>query len=353
MWQEKTEPATLRRRKKAREEGQVARSAELVGSVVLLLVLWSFPGRLPGLTERISAYCVQMIGTAGQGAINQDGLRLLANGCLAQVSAMAFPVLGLVFAGALASNVVQVGLHFNPGQLQPKLSRLDPLAGLKRLLAARSAVELLKGVVKVVIVATSGWHYLSGHLADMVQLCAVAPAGIAPVIGHLAYEMAMHMAATLTLLAALDYAYQRWQLERMLRMTKQEVKDEFRETEGNPEIKSRIRQRQREFARRRMMADVPRASVVITNPSHYAVALKYALGEQGAPRVVAKGQDLIAQRIRELAVEHRVPLVENPPLARSIHKMVDVGEEIPPALYRAVAEVLALVWRLDASQRGR
>jgi flagellar biosynthetic protein FlhB len=163
----------------------------------------------------------------------------------------------------------------------------------------------------------------------------------------------MRMVGTLAVLAALDYAYQRWQFERSLRMTKQEVKDELRESEGNPEVKARQRQRQREMTRLRMMAEVARASVVITNPTHYAVALQYEVGRQGAPKVVAKGRDRIAQRIREIAAEHRVPLVENPPLARSLYKMVDIGQEIPPALYRAVAEVLALVWRLERRQAAK
>jgi len=263
---------------------------------------------------------------------------------------MAGPVLGCVAGVALVTNVVQVGLFFNAGPLQPQLSRLDPLAGVRRLFALRSAVELLKGTAKMAIVVVAGWTFFQGHRDTLFALAASDPVGIAPRVGSLAYEMSLRMVATLAVLAALDYAYQRWQLERSLKMTKQEVKDEFREAEGNPEIKSRIRQRQRETARRRMMAAVPKASVVITNPTHFAVALDYEMGQKGAPTVVAKGQDLIALRIREIAVEHHVPLVENPPLARSLYRTVEIGEEIPQELYRAVAEVLALIWR--ASQVG-
>jgi flagellar biosynthetic protein FlhB len=172
-------------------------------------------------------------------------------------------------------------------------------------------------------------------------------AQVAPKVGGFAYEMVMQMVTTLTVIAALDYAYQRWNHERGLKMTKQEVKDEYRDSEGNPEIKSRIRQKQREGSRRRMMSDVPKATVVLTNPTHYAVALQYEMGQTGAPKVLAKGQDLVALRIREIATEHGIPIIENPPLARALHKGVDVGREIPSELFRAVAEVLAYVWRLD------
>jgi flagellar biosynthetic protein FlhB len=168
----------------------------------------------------------------------------------------------------------------------------------------------------------------------------------------MAFEMVKQMAATLAIVAALDYAYQRYQFEKNLRMTKQEVKDEMRDAEGNPEIKGRIRRKMREISRKRMMADVKTASVVITNPTHFAVALKYEAGKGGAPKVVAKGADLIALKIREIAAENNVPLVENPPLARSLFKLTEVGDEIPQSLYKAVAEVLAMIWRLDARRRG-
>jgi flagellar biosynthetic protein FlhB len=286
---------------------------------------------------------------------------------------MAAPVLGLVVAGGAISNLLQVGMHFSSSKLQPRWSRLDPLAGMKRLLTPRSGVELIKGFAKVSVVTFSGWQYLRGRERTLFDLIAADPTQVAPALGELAYQMSLRMVATLAVLAALDYAYQRWQFERSLRMSKQEIKDEFRETEGNPETRAKIRQRQRQAARRRMMASVPKASVVITNPTHFAVALQYELdpgaGHErspgtraagggrssrrrgGAPRVVAKGQDLLAHRIRQIAVEHAVPVVENAPLARTLYQVVEIDEEIPPDLYRAVAEVLALVWRLDEGRR--
>jgi flagellar biosynthetic protein FlhB len=351
MFQERTEPATPRRRRKAREEGQVARSPDLVASVILLGVLWAMPGLLPRLAEQVTEFCVQTLAVAGQGGLGAASLGGLARRSLMQVGRVAGPVLGVIAAFALTSNVLQVGLHFTPKQLQPRFSRLDPLQGMKRLCNARSAVELLKGIAKVAAVGGTGWYFCSGRREELLRLAVSPPERIAPRIGELAHGMALRMVAALVVLAALDYAYQRRQHERSLRMTKQEVRDEYREMEGNPEIKSRIRQRQRETARRRMIAEVPRASVVITNPTHYAVALKYEMGTPGAPKVVAKGQDLIAQRIREVAEESGVPLMEDPPLARSLYRLVDLGQEIPPELYRAVAEVLAMVWRLDVRRR--
>jgi flagellar biosynthetic protein FlhB len=350
--QDRTEPPTHKRRRKAREEGQIARSSELVGAGILLGLLCSLRALIPALAHGALDYWLQTFQAASRGSIGPGALDQLAGLCFAQVGKMAGPMLGLVAVGALATNLAQVGFFFNTGRLQPKMSRLDPFKGISRLFTPRSGVELLKGFIKVGIVSWVGWQYFSGHRESLYELAVTAPTLIAPHVGDLAYGMALRMVATLAIIAALDYLYQRWQLERTLRMTKQEVKDELKESEGNPETKARIRQRQRETARRRMMAAVPKASLVITNPTHFAVALTYEMGQKGAPIVVAKGQDLLALRIREIAEEHHVPLFENPPLARSIYQSVEIGEEIPPALYRAVAEVLALVWRTSQRVAG-
>jgi flagellar biosynthesis protein FlhB len=350
---DRTEAPTSKRRKKAREEGQVARSTELVGAVMLFGLLAALPALTPGLTARVIGFWTQVIGAAGQGELGADSLGSLLGQGLLQIVAMAAPVLGMVVACALVSNLLQVGWHFNAGLLQPRLSRLNLARGLTRLVTSRSAVELGKGFLKLAAVTFVAWKYYAGHQDSFFMLGVTDAAQIAPRVGELAYQMALRLVGTLAVLAALDYAYQRWQLERSLRMTKQEVKDEYKEAEGNPEVKARIRQRQRETARRRMMADVPTASLVITNPTHFAVALQYTAGQKGAPRVLAKGQDLLALRIRQIARDSGVPTVENAPLARALYKAADVGQEIPPALYRAVAEVLALVWRASRSSIGQ
>lgn len=352
MFEERTEPATPRRRRKAREEGQVARSAELAGAAVLLGVLWGAPYLMPALAGRVSEFAVWTFARAAEGAIGDGTLRYLTTRSLLEIGAVVGPVLGLVAVAALVGNVVQVGFCFSARPLAPKLSRLDPLQGWKRLLTTRSVVELAKGMLKVAIVATCAWRYLIGHRDRFFELVATEPTRIGLHVGELAHGMALQIVELLLLLAALDYGFQRWQLERALKMTKQEVKEELKEIEGHPEIRVRIRSQQRQLARRRMMADVAVASVVITNPTHYAVALAYRLGEGGAPKVVAKGRDRIALKIREVAFQHQVPCVENALLARSLYQLVEIGEEIPPSLYRAVAEVLALVWREDRRAAG-
>jgi flagellar biosynthetic protein FlhB len=235
--------------------------------------------------------------------------------------------------------------------MQPRLDRLDPFRGIQKLFTTRSAVELLKSGLKVVLVSWAGYGYLSSHWEEFYRLSAVAPTDIGPRVGGMAYGLAIRMLATLFLLAAVDYCWQRWSFEKQIRMTKQEVKDEFRDSEGNPQTKMRMRLRQRQLSRRRMMASVPKAKVVIMNPTHYAMALQYEMGQKGAPIVLAKGMDLIALRIRDIAEANGVPVVVNPPLARALYQVSDVGEEIPQDLYQAVAEVLAVVLHLDESRR--
>ncbi len=291
------------------------------------------------------------ITAASQGHMGPERLQALTRGGLLQAGMTAAPVMLLAVAVGFCANVLQVGLHFTPALLRTNPQRLDPFQGLKRLVTPRSFVEIAKGGVKLGIVGYSGWRFIAKHWSDILSLSSADPQEISPRVASMAYGMALQMVSTLTVVAVLDYAYQRWQFERSIRMTKQEVKDEHRDSEGNPHIRGRIRKRQREFARRRMMADVPHATVVIMNPTHFAMALKYELGQTGAPRVVAKGRDRIALRIRSIAEENGVPVVEDPPLARALYDAADLGEEIPSALYRAVAEVLAMVWKLDARRR--
>ena len=352
MSEDKTEPATWKKRKKARDEGQVARSQELVAALVLLGVVHTIPTFAPGAVRAASDYFVQAFASAGKGRMGAESLGALAENGLWHAVILAFPLLAMVGAIGLVTNVAQVGLIFSPLALRPKPEKLNPLQGIKRLFQPQSLVELLKGGIKITIVVYSGWTFLSDHQNVIVGLAESDPTTIAPRVGVMAFEMVKQMAATLAIVAALDYAYQRYQFEKNLRMTKQEVKDEMRDAEGSPEIKGRIRRKMREISRKRMMADVKTASVVITNPTHFAVALKYEAGKGGAPKVVAKGADLIALKIREIAAENNVPLVENPPLARSLFKLTEVGDEIPQSLYKAVAEVLAMIWRLDARRRG-
>lgn len=349
MADDKTEPATPKRRKKAREDGQVARSTELVGCAVLLAMVRAFRSAGPLASGRLTSFVVHTISGAS-GRMQSEELCRLAGQALGEAVIAVMPLLCIGMCVGVAANVAQVGLHVSGTPLTPRLDKLDPFKGIQRLVTVKSAVELLKSTLKAVIVGWSAYSFLSVHSEECFRLSMSDPEVLGSRACELAYGLAMRMISTLTVLAALDYAWQRYSHEKQIRMTKQEVKDEFKQSEGNPEVKGRQRQRQRLISRRRMMADVRKAAVVVVNPTHFAIALQYELGQKGAPLVVAKGQDLIALKIREVAEEAGVPIVENPPLARAIYGVVDIGEEIPQELYKAVAEVLAMLLKLDGTR---
>lgn len=346
--QERTEPATPRRIQRARQRGQVARSPEVAAALTLLaaylvLRLWgpSAWGLLQSLArEGWGGEWGQVSELGEQGALHLGVRALTATALAAGPLVLAAGLTGLV------ANLAQVGFVLTGVPLVPDLGRLNPLQGLQRLFSRRALVDLLRALVKVTIVGVVAYRAVKARLPDLPGLAAVPPEGVLAAAAGMAGTVVLRVGLAWLVVAAVDYVYQRWEYQLSLRMTRQEVKEELRETEGAPEVRQRIRRRQREIARRRMMAEVPRADVVITNPTHYAVALRYDAAEMEAPQVVAKGQGLVARRIREVAISADVPVVENPPLARSLYEAVEIGESIPPELYQAVAEVLAFVYRL-------
>ncbi|MGB9618999.1 MAG: EscU/YscU/HrcU family type III secretion system export apparatus switch protein, partial [Armatimonadota bacterium] len=258
---------------------------------------------------------------------------------------LCLPMVTAAAAVGLAANVLQVGLKVTTKALAPDWSRIDPIKGLARVFCRRSLAELAKSTAKVVVVGWVVYAFLRGEYPKMMDLAGMSPLMIGQAAFELCWRLMARACAAMLIIAAIDYIHQRIQFEYSLRMTKQEVKEEYKRTEGDPIVRSRVRQRQREIARRRMMQDVARSHVVITNPTHLAVALRYDPEEMAAPTVVAKGQRLIAERIKEIARIHGIPLVENPPVAQMLYKTVDVGQQIPEQLYRAVAEILAMVYR--------
>lgn len=352
MSEEKTEAPTPRRRRKAREEGQIARSPELAGAAILLGMAAAGRSTLETQTQNMTGLFQSHLDLVRPDLTNAKLIELSGD-ALRQAALASVPAMGVALGVGLAVNIAQVGLMFTPKLLEPKPSRMNPLQGIQRLFSPRGAVEILKGMAKLGVVGGVGWDYVSKRWESIGLLAATSPTQVSQQIGQMTYELGMKMVGTLTAIAILDYGWQRYQHEKSLKMTRQEIKDEMRDADGNPEIRQRIRQRQREMSRRRMMAEVPGASVVIMNPTHYAVALKYELGQSGAPKVVAKGKDLIALKIRDLARENGVPVVENPPLARALHAGAEIGQEVPGELFRAVAEVLALIWRLDSAAARR
>jgi flagellar biosynthetic protein FlhB len=256
------------------------------------------------------------------------------------------PVLLAVFTAAVVGNLIQVGFMFSWEPLTPKLSKLNPLQGIKRLISLRSLTEVVKFIAKVVLVGIVVYTAIRKEIPFIMPLAEHSIPAIGGYICMTIFKIILRTSWVLLALAILDYAYQRWDFEKSLRMTKQEIKDELKQSEGDPLIKSRIRRVQREWARRRMMEAVPEADVVITNPLELAIAVAYRNEAMAAPQVLAKGRGAVAERIRQIARSHGIPIVENRPLARALFKEVDVGQQIPAALYKAVAEVLAYVYRL-------
>jgi flagellar biosynthetic protein FlhB len=254
---------------------------------------------------------------------------------------------------ALFSGFVQNGVLFSAEQLMPKLDKISPMAGFHRLFSTKAVVELVKGVLKLAVVGTVLTMVVMPHLAHITELPGYTVPDLLIYTGKLAGKVLLASLAVITVIAGLDMFYQRFAHMKSLRMSKQEIRDEMKQTDGDPMIKSRLRQIRMERARRRMMAEVPKATVVITNPTHFAVALRYEQSKMEAPIVVAKGADVVAARIRELAQENDVPIVENPPLARALYATVDLDHPVPSEHYRAIAEIIGYVMKLKQKVRGR
>lgn len=352
---EKTEKATPKKKQEARKKGQVFQSKELTGAVVLLLLFVSL--RIFGghMYLQLLAFFKRVL---LEYALERDVLftipmltRLFVD-TLTVIVKVAAPLMGIALITGLFIEYVQVGFLFTVEPIGMKLERLNPFAGFKRIFSMNSAVELVKAVIKLVIVGYVAYTYLLGEVNDISNLMDMSVIGIAVYVGNISINIAVRICAALIVLGIFDYAYQWWEYERNLRMTKQEIREEYKQTEGDPLIKSRIKEKQRQISMRRMMQEVPKADVVITNPTHLAVAIKYDSKTDDAPVVLAKGQDYMAIRIKEVAKEYKVEVVENKPLAKALYESVDIGEKIPVELYQAVAEVLAFVYNLREKKAG-
>jgi flagellar biosynthetic protein FlhB len=351
-FQEKTEQATPKRRDDAREKGQVARSSELSSVAILMAGLLSLSALGSYMYDRLSEFAVELF-TEGY-AIELDQLTLqtyLMDWGTRFVNIVAPMVIVLVIA-ALAVNYAQVGVLFSTKSLEPKWNRISPLSGLKKIFSARGLVELSKSLFKIGATVYITYLTINDEIAGMLLFIDMDIGQIFAISGGLILTLGFRIALLLLIMAILDYAFQRWDYEKSLRMTKQEIKEELKQQEGDPQLRARVRSIQREMSHKRMMGDVETADVVVTNPTHIAVALRYDSAMQAAPIVVAKGQRLLAERIKELARAGNVPMVENKPLARALYKTAQVGEQIPEELFKAVAEVLAFVFHLKRGKKG-
>lgn len=345
--EERTEAATPRRREQARRRGHVARSTELTSAMVLIASFAAL--RLGGgfLYERLSGLMVDAIGqSAAIGSSSGEISSYLIKASLSMLLTMAPVAVAAVAMGFVMSSV-QVGFVLSPQALAPGLAKLNPLSGLSRMLSSRSFVELVKSVAKVAIVGYVGYRSVAGEYQKLFRMADMDVVSMVAYVGSLTCTIGIKAGLVLIVLGVADYLYQRFEYEKSIRMSKEELRQEAKQYDGDPLIRSRIRAKQREMSMARMMQAVPKADVVITNPTHYAVALEYDQARMDAPTVVAKGKDLMALRIKEVAEEHGVQIVENKPLAQTLYRAVDVGSQIPVELYKAVAEVLAYVYQMN------
>ena len=349
----KSEPATQRRKAEARKRGQVARSGELTAALVLLAILVFFRIAGGGFLTAVGGEAAAWWGHLAPEDLTADGVSLASAALLWRLGAILGPLLLLVAVVAILGNVGQIGVLFTTETLTPTFDHLNPVQGFQRIFSQRTAVEMVKGIAKIVLVTWVVWATVKGAFQTILLMSVQpVPAAVATA-AELTWRVGLRVVLVLLALAILDYVYQRYAWERSLKMSRQEIKDEYRQLEGDPLIKARIRQLQREASRRRMIAEVPGADVVITNPVHVAVAIKYEPGVSKAPAIVARGARLMAERIKKVAREAGVPVHEDPMLARALFA-VPQGTELPPALYQAVAHVLALVYhsgRRDKEER--
>jgi flagellar biosynthetic protein FlhB len=343
---ERTEKATAKRRAEARRKGQVAKSREIPSVMVLLIVLSVLFVLSSHIFLQLSGVMVQGFQKIETHSINPANLHGLGMETIWSLFRILSPVMAAGLVMALLSNYIQIGSIFSLEVLQPKFSKLNPLNGLKRVISKQSVVELLKSLFKFLIIGWAAYSVIRDELPHILTLMDRETMGVLQYIGSVSMRIFFRTLLVMVGLAALDYGFQRWSYEKSLRMTKREVQEEYKQTEGDPLIKSRIRSVQREMARKRMMAEVPKADVIVTNPTHLAVALRYSREEMMAPRLVAKGAGLIAEKIKEVAQAHQIPIVENKPLAQILFKTVDLGQLIPSTLYQAVADLLAYVYRM-------
>lgn len=345
--QERTEAATPRRREQARRRGQVAKSVELTSAAVLIVAFVALrvcSQYMYGRLGNVMASAISRSATISPSA-NELYTYLVETGL--NILLILAPVVLAVGVIGFAMTSVQVGFVLSGEPLVPNLARLNPIAGLSRMVSARAFVELLKAIIKVVAVGYVGYKAIAGEYENLFGMADMSVGQMVVYVGRLTFNVGIRTGLVLLVLGIGDYAFQRYEFEKSIRMTKEEIKQEAKEYDGDPLIRSRIRAKQRQLSMSRMMQAVEKADVVVTNPTHYAVALAYDQAEMDAPTVVAKGKDLIAERIKEVARQHGVQVVENKALAQALYKSVEIGQQIPVELYKAVAEVLAYVYRLE------
>ena len=349
---EKTEPATQKKLDDARKEGKVAKSKDLTQGIDLLVLFLLIKVFVGYMGDRFMTLFDETLGRmaefmeVNQKEVSMQAFSTVLGNAIFEIFMIIWPFLVFGFVITFIVTVYQVGWKVSAKPMEPKLSKFNPINGFKRIFSKDSLFELAKSLVKIAVIAYVAYSNVVEEANNLFILYEIELNQAIALVGSIILEFGIEISVVFIVIGLVDYLYQKWKFSEDMKMTKQEVKDEYKNTEGDPQIKGRIRQKMREASQRRMMQDVPKADVVITNPTHFAVAIKYDAEVSKAPIVVAKGEDYLAQKIKEVARENNVQIVENKPLARMLYHNVEIGAEIPPELYQAVAEVLAMVYHM-------
>ncbi len=344
--QEKTEDATPKRKREARQKGQVAKSSDINAAFGLLVILLTLFMLRQYYLEGANNVLRFFLSNRMNWELSQENFSVLVQEVLYEFAKLIAPLLLFAAMAGLISNLAQVGFLFAPEAIKPKLSNINPAQGFKKIVSKKALVELVKAIIKTVVVGVVAYVLVASRFEDLLMIMQTNVFGTFQIASSVIFRVALGAVGIFAGIAILDYLFQRYEHNERLKMSKQEVKEEYKQTEGDPQIKSKLKEKQREFAMGRMMQEVPESTVIITNPTHLAIAVKYNPEELVAPMVVAKGADYIAQKIIEVAKEHDIPVVENKPIAWLLHDNVEIGEEIPEEMYQAVAEILAMLYRL-------
>ena len=348
---EKTEEPTAKKRADAKKKGQVGKSQEINAAFVMMagfVILYNLGGNA---LQEIMTYSSSIFGHLVMETDEESVMQLFIS-IIIVLAKTSLPMMVFIMIIGLAINFFQVGLNFNTEAIGFKPDKLNPINGFGRIFSKRSLVELVKSIIRIVVIGFFIYDYMVAEILQMPKLIFLELGEATDKISSVIFMLAFKILGVFFVMAAADLYYQKWQTTQDLKMSKQDIKDEFKQTEGDPQIKGKIKSKQRQMAMARMMQEVPQADVIVTNPTHFAVAMSYKPG-MAAPIVVAKGQDHVAQRIKEIAREHKVPIVENKPLARALFAAVEIGDSIPQELYKAVAEVLAYVYKLKNKGKRR
>ncbi|GAB6098881.1 flagellar biosynthesis protein FlhB [Halanaerocella petrolearia] len=345
--EEKTEDPTPKRRQEAREEGQVAKSQELNSALTLLFSFLTFYFLMSYMMQKLIVFCNKIFTEDLTMKLSSHNFHTLLIELMLFMFKLIAPLMFTVTAVGVLVNYLQIGVLFSPKILIPDFTKLNPISGAKQLFSKRSLVELIKSLLKIGITAYICYITIKGVIPNLVLLANGKVKSSLSLLADTSYSLGIRVSAIFIVLGIVDLFYQKWEHEQQLKMSKKEVEEEKKQTEGNPEVKSKRKEKQQEMAQSRMMQDVPDADVVITNPTHIAVALKFNMDTMDVPVVVAMGQDEVAQKIKEVAREEDVEVIEEKPLARALYSMVEIGDEIPNELYQAVAEILAYVYQME------